>query len=129
MATTMQAEKVIGVWRGSTRNLGFWLRTIVTLGLYVLLHWQHNSITLTTRRVTQKRGNFLTSNESSIVIENITDVNVNIGMLGSLLGYGDIAVQTSGSQDAEIRFVGLARPRALREAIFDLRDGKYDEQR
>ncbi|NDJ63308.1 MAG: PH domain-containing protein [Chloroflexi bacterium] len=126
---TQEPERTIKTWRRSTRNPSFWLITIVTLGLYVVLVWQHNDITLTTRRVTQRRGNILTSNETSISLPNVTDVNVNRSALGKLLGYGDISIQSAGSSAAEVQFVAVANPTQIREAIFDLRDGRLDEER
>ncbi len=122
-------EKTIGTFRESRWSLGFWLRTIVTLGLYWLLFHRFNEIVLTTRRVSQSRGNFLTHNETAMSIENITDVTVNRSALGKMLGYGDISIQSAGSSGTEISQVRLAGADKLRDAIFDLRDGRLDESR
>ena len=54
-----QPEQKIGVWRRSMWTWGFWWRTITTLTLYVWLLWRRNQITVTTRRVSQRRGNIL----------------------------------------------------------------------
>ncbi len=121
------AEKQLGEWRQSKASVQFWLLAIFTLGLYVVLVYNHNSISLTSRRVTQKRGNILTSNETSISLENITNIDVNISFLGRILGYGDLKIQTAGADTAEINATRLERPEQLREAIFDLRDGRLDE--
>lgn len=126
-AQSTAAEREIGVWRGSKANLQFWLSTIVTLSLYYWLHYRHNVITLTTRRITQMRGNIFTSNETSISITNVTNIDVNISLLGRIFNYGDISIQSAGSDATEIYFVRLANPTRLREIIFDLKDGKYDE--
>ena len=120
-------EREIGVWRGSKANLQFWLSAIVTLSLYYWLHYRHNAITLTTRRITQVRGNILTTNETSISIQNVTNIDVNISLLGRIFNYGDISIQSAGSDATEIYFVRLSNPTRLREIIFDLKDGKYDE--
>jgi len=127
MATNMGPETVVGVWHESKAHLPFWLKTIFTLSLYYWLVYKHNDIKLTTRRVNQRRGNLFTINETSMSIENITDVDVNMSMLGRIFNYGDISIQTPGSSGAEIRVVRLSNPDKLREAIFDLRDGKLDE--
>ena len=124
---TMGPEKVIGVWHESNAHLRFWLLTIFTLTLYIWLVYNHNEIRLSTRRVTQKRGNIFTSNETSVSLENITNVDVNMSLLGKIFNYGDIAIQTAGSGSAEIEAKRLTNPDKLREAIFDLRDGKLDE--
>jgi uncharacterized membrane protein YdbT with pleckstrin-like domain len=124
---TMNPEKLVGVWHESKAHVRFWLLCIITLSLYYWLDYKQNEIRLTTRRVTQRRGNIFTSNETSMSIENITDVEVNMSMLGRIFNYGDISIQTAGSSGAEVSAVRLQRPDKLREAIFDLRDGKLDE--
>lgn len=124
---TMEREKTVGVWHESKASLRFWLLTIFTLSLYYFVVYKHNSIELTTRRVTQHRGSVLTSNETAISIENITNVDVNISLLGRMFNYGDIAIQSAGSNAAEIAAVRLTNPDKLRDAIFDLRDGTLDE--
>jgi len=91
------------------------------------LHYRHNAITLTTRRITQMRGSIFTSNETSISVNNVTNIDVNISLLGRFFNYGDISIQSAGSDATEIYFVRLAHPTRLREIIFDLKDGKYDE--
>ncbi len=123
----MQPEKTVGVWYESKASLRFWVLTIITLSLYYWLHFKHNYILLTTRRLTQHRGNMLTSNQELMSLENITDVDVNISLLGRIFNYGDLTVQTAGSSSAEISAVRLSNPDKLRDAIFDLRDGKLDE--
>ena len=120
-------EREVGVWRGSKANIQFWLSAIVTLSLYYWLHYRHNAITLTTRRITQLRGSIFTNNETSISIQNVTNIDVNISLLGRIFNYGDISIQSAGSDATEIYFVRLANPTRLREIIFDLKDGKYDE--
>ena len=124
---TMTPEKDVAVFRRSPATLGFWWRTIVTLGLYLVTLWRLNEIHVTTRRITQRRGNILSGNETSMSLTNITDVNINKSLLGSILGYGDIIIQSAGSDTAEISFTGLQRPDKLRELIFDLKDGRLDE--
>jgi hypothetical protein len=126
-AQEMEREREIGVWRGSKKNLQFWLWTIITLSLHYWFVYRQNAITLSTRRVTQKRGNILTSSETSLSIDNITNVDVNMSLLGRIFDYGDISIQSAGSDATEIYFNRLANPTRLRDIIFDLKDGKYDE--
>lgn len=123
----VERERVVGVWHESKANLRFWLLSIATLSLYYWLVFRHNEIRLTTRRVTQQRGSIFTTNETAIGLENITNVDVNMSLLGRMFNYGDIAIQTAGSSGAEIQATRLTNPDKLREAIFDLRDGRLDE--
>ena len=119
-------EQQIGVWRRSMWTWGFWWRTITTLTLYVWLLWRRNQITVTTRRVSQRRGNLLGGEETALSIQNITDISVDTPPLGAIFGYGDIEVQSAGSTEAEISFRGLGRVKKLREVLFDLKDGVAD---
>lgn len=120
-------EVEIGVWRRSRWTWGFWWRTLCTLTLYVWLLWRRNQIVLTNRRISQRRGNILGGEETSMSIDNVTDISLDTPPLGVLFGYGNIRIQSAGSSEAEISFDGLARAKKLREVIFDLKDGKLDE--
>ncbi len=124
---TQGPEKVVGEWHESKANIQFWLKTILTLSLWYWLFFRHNQIRLTTRRVIQQRGSFITTNDTSTSIENITNVDVNMSLLGRIFNYGDINIQTAGSSAAEIAAKRLQNPDRLRDAIFDLRDGRLDE--
>src|SRR5687767_10625342 len=121
-------EKIIGVWRRSMMSPGFWARTIGTVGMYPLLLWRKNQITLTNRRVMQRVGNVLGGKEISISLENITDVTIDTSTAGALLGYSNVRIQSAGSTTAEIAFEGIADSNKLRQAIFDLQDGKADDK-
>jgi len=125
--TNQQGEQKIGVWRRSMWTWGFWWRTITTLTLYVWVLWRRNQITVTTRRVSQRRGNILGGDETALSIENITDISIDTPPLGAIFGYGDIQVQSAGSTEAEISFQGLGRVKKLREVLFDLKDGVADQ--
>jgi hypothetical protein len=121
-------EREVGVWEGTRASLGFWLKTIFTLSLYYFLFHRFNKITLTTRRVTQTRGNFLTQNETSLGLHNVTDITINRSFIGRLFNYGDLIIQSAGSGGSEINFHGLHDPEKVRELIYDLRDGRVDEE-
>lgn len=125
MAANREAE--VGVWRRSRWTWGFWWRTITTFSLYYLLLWNKNKITLTNRRITQRRGNILGGDVTTMSLDNITDISIDTPPLGAVFGYGHITIQSAGSTDAEISFVGLGGANKLREMIFDLKDGQVDE--
>ena len=122
-----EREEKIGVWRRSVWTWGFWWRTISTFGLYFLILWRRNQITVTNRRISQRRGNVLGGSETAISIQNITDISMDIPPLGAIFGYGDVQVQSAGSTQAEISFEGLGAAKKLREVLFDLKDGVADE--
>ncbi len=121
-----QREEIIAEFRRSTRTLGFWWRTILTLGLYVVILWRRNVITVTNRRIIQRTGNIIGGEETSMQVARITDVTVRTNAWGSIMGYGLVEIQSAGSSGAEIRFDGIAKPHKLKDLIFDLQDGVVD---
>ena len=121
-----EQEVIIAEFRRSTRTTGFWIRTIGTLGLYWLLLWRRNVITVTNRRVIQRTGNIIGGQETSMQIKRITDVTVKTGVIEAMMGYGRIEIQSAGSSGPEISFQGIAKPHKLKDLVFDLLDGKYD---
>lgn len=127
--TQNEPEKKVGEWKGTRVSPAFWILTIFTLGLYYLLVHRFNKITLTNRRVTQMRGNILSQNETTLSVTNVTNITVNQSVLGKLLNYGDITIESAGSSVAEIRYERLGNPIKLRELIYDLKDGRIDTNR
>jgi len=124
-----EPERVIEEFRATRISLGFWIPVILTLGIYYVLWHRYNKIILTTRRVTQMRGNIFTQNETTISLQNVTDVTISRSLIGRLLGFGDIVIQSAGSGASEIDFRGIRDPERLREMIYDLRDGRLDSPR
>ncbi len=122
-----EPERTLKSFRESKARFGFWWRAILTLSIWYWTVYRHNKIDLTTRRVVQQRGNWVSQNETSILLTNVTDVTLNRSFLGKLLNHGDIMISSAGSSGAEISARGLADADELRSAIFDLRDGKLDE--
>jgi len=122
-------ERTVGVWRRSRWSWSFWWRTIVTLSLYYWLLWRKNQITVTTRRISQRRGNVLGGTETTLDLEKITDITIDEPAFGAIFNYGNVRIQSAGSSESEISFDMLGRAKKLREVIFDLRDGKWDEKK
>ncbi|MCI0714257.1 MAG: PH domain-containing protein [Chloroflexi bacterium] len=118
-------EVVISQYRRSVWTGGFWWRMIVTLGLYLYL-WNRNKITLTNRRIVERRGGILGGEEISLNLARITDIRVKTGPLGAILKHGLFEVQSAGSDSAEISFEGLSHPHKLKDQIYDLQDGSLD---
>jgi hypothetical protein len=115
-------EAIAGVFRRSRWSWGFWWRTLTSLGLYYLLLWDRNRITITTQRVHQRHGDLLGGQEISMSLENVTDVFLDEPPMGAIFDYGSIRVQSAGSGGAEIGFEALGRARQMRDLIFDLKN-------
>ncbi|MDX1994225.1 MAG: PH domain-containing protein [bacterium] len=122
-------EREVGVWRRSRWTWSFWWRTVITLSLYYWTLWRRNQITVTTRRITQRRGNLIGGEETSVSLENVTDISLDEPLFGAIFNYGNITIQSAGSSSAEISFQGLGRAKKLRDVVFDLKDGRWDETR
>jgi hypothetical protein len=121
-----QREEIIAHYRRSRWTWGFWWRVIATLGIYLYL-WNRNKITLTNRRLIERRGGVLGGEEISMNLDRITDIRVKTSPMGAIFGYGLFEADSAGSDQAEISFNGLGRPHKLKEAIIDLQhDGKLD---
>ena len=120
-----QREEIVAQYRRSVWTGGFWWRVIVTLGLYLYL-WNRNKITLTNRRIVQRRGGILGGEETSLNLTRITDIRVKTGPIGAILKHGLFEVQSAGSDSAEISFEGLSHPHKLKDQIYDLQDGSLD---
>ena len=121
-----QREEIIAHYRRSRWSWSFWWRTLSTLGLYLIL-WNRNKITLTNRRLIERRGGVLGGEEVSVNLNRITDIKVKTSALGAILKYGLFEVQSAGSDGAEITFSSLGQPHKLKEQIVDLQhDGTLD---
>lgn len=122
-----EPERHLKTYRESKARFGFWWRTVLSLSIWYWTVYRHNKVDLTTRRVVQSRGSWITQNETSVLLTNITDVTLNRSFLGKILNYGDLLISSAGSAGSEINAVGLAGAEHLRSAVFDLRDGTVDE--
>lgn len=122
-APAPDVERVLGIWRRSMFSVGFWLRVMVSLSLYYWFLWPVNQITLTNRRITQRRGSIFTGTETSITIGNISNITVRHSLFGLMLGYGDIIVESPGiGAESRIDFHGIANPDGLKNAIYNLQN-------
>jgi uncharacterized membrane protein YdbT with pleckstrin-like domain len=116
-------ERVLGTWRRSVSSPGFWLRSIFTLSLWYWLFWQRNQITVTTRRVTHYQANLVGGREVSVSINNITEVQLDTPVLGALLRFANVSIQSKGGDmTPEIVFAAVERPAELKQAIFAVQD-------
>ena len=124
---TSEPERQLKTYRESKARFGFWWRAVLSLSLWYWTVYRHNKIDLTTRRVMQQRGNWISQNETSVLLTNVTDVTLNRSFFGRIFNFGDIQISSAGSAGSEISAVGLAGAEELRSAVYDLRDGRQDE--
>ncbi len=98
--------------------LGVWLLVTWTLAWGVFTRYFLNAWVLTNERIVDiKQRAYFSREVSSLFLSRVQDVTTNVvGVLPSLLGIGDIKVQTAAE---EVDFVmhGIPRPEVMRDVI------------
>ncbi|MDP1707054.1 MAG: PH domain-containing protein [bacterium] len=99
--------------------LGIWLLVVWTSAWGAFTRYFLNVWVLTTQRIiTIKQRNFFNREVAGLLLTRVQDVSTHVsGLLPSLIGYGNIKVQTAG---AEIHFTirDIPHPAIMRDLIF-----------
>lgn len=111
----MASDRVLVVGKESFLTLGFWIKTCFTLGIY-LLSWLCKSLTVTESRAIYRKG-IIAKDERSVLLEKVQDVRISYGILGRVLGYGTIRIETAGASGTEIVAQNFNNPDKIRDAI------------
>ncbi len=111
--------------RQSKRRPQFWLKTIFSLGIW-LLWWRQNYLGLTPRSVVRRTGVF-TKEERAVPLNQVQDISISYGIIRRLLGHGDIRIETAGSGNVEIVMKNIDKPEEFRARIFEMIDQFYDD--
>jgi len=93
--------------------LALFILFFVSLVFY--LDWRFNRLYLTNIRLIRERG-IIGKRFMSIRLDNIEDIVCNFGILGRILGYGDLIIESAGTQGLMV-FKGIARPKKVRLLI------------
>lgn len=93
-----------------------------------LAQLKHTEYVATQRRVYARAG-IVGTTVNQLTYDKITDITFTQDVLGRILGYGSVVVQTAGSAQAPITMVGLADPLAAKETIERWRDRALAEGR
>lgn len=105
---TILARSVLGVWLLVT-----WTSAWGAFTRYFLNAW----ILTNQRIVTIKQRSYFSREVSSLFLSRVQDVTTNVvGIVPSLLGLGDIKVQTA-AEDVEFVMHGIPRPEQMRDVI------------
>jgi uncharacterized membrane protein YdbT with pleckstrin-like domain len=109
---------------GQTLNASLTMTGLVAAGVvavvalyFTILAWFRRWTTetdVTTLRVVHKEG-FITRRTFEISIDKVASVNVNQGIVGRVLNYGDVIIENMG--DAELVIKRIAAPLAFRSNI------------
>ncbi len=98
--------------------LGVWLLIVWTSAWGAFTRYFLNVWILTSQRIaTIKQRRFFVREVSSLLLTRVQDVTSNVsGVLSSLLGIGDIKVQSAGAE-VEFTMRGIPRPEQMRNLI------------
>ena len=102
----------------SRAALGVWLLVTWTSAWGAFTRYFLNAWVLTNLRIVDiKQHGYFNREVSSLFLSRVQDVTTNVrGVLPSLLGIGDIKVQTAG-EDTEFTMHGIPRPEQMRDTI------------
>ncbi len=99
-------------------GLGVWLLIVWTSAWGTFTKYFLNAWVLTNKRIVNiKQRRYFSREVSSLFLSRVQDVTTDVtGILYSLLGIGDIKVQTAG-EDVEFVMRGIPRPEQMRDVI------------
>ena len=108
------------------RRKSAWLSAVWWWLFLPIWTWWTRTFEVTDRRIVIRRG-ILSKQEHSVRLENIQDVALRRGFVGRMLGYGDIAVETSGTAGTEFVFRHLAQADKVQAAIYEAQEQRRRE--
>ena len=94
---------------GAIALLGLWL-------IVVWIRWNSRSFTITDRRVILDTGVFSRASKV-IALDRVQDISTNQSLLGRILGYGRIEIDSAGAAGAEV-LDALPAPQRFRDEVF-----------
>lgn len=103
-------------WWSVAVALGLWL----VLALRGVVAWWATTYVLTTERIVVRQG-LLARRGTEIPLESITNVLFSQGALERLLGYGDVVVESAGSQ-GQSQLQDIPDPEAFQSEIYRARE-------
>jgi uncharacterized membrane protein YdbT with pleckstrin-like domain len=91
------------------------LLILIFLSLVFFLDWRFNRLYLTNYRLIRESG-IIGKRYMSVRLSNIEDMTCTFGILGRILGYGDLAIESAGTQ-GQMNFKGIPKPRKMKTLI------------
>lgn len=121
----MSEETILAIRHESRRQPMFWVRAIVTLGIW-LIWWRNNYLALTNRAIIRRQGVFV-KKERSVPLNRVQDISISYGFIPRLLGNGDIRIETAGTEGTEIVMYDIPDPDGFRALVFQQIDAFYGD--
>ena len=91
------------------------LLILIFISLIFYLDWKFNRLYLTNFRLIKERG-IIGKRYMSVRLSNIEDMTCTFGILGRILGYGDLTIESAGTHGQMI-FKGIPRPIKMKTLI------------
>jgi uncharacterized membrane protein YdbT with pleckstrin-like domain len=88
---------------------------LIFISLIFYLDWKFNRLYLTNYRLIKERG-IIGKRYMSVRLANIEDMTCTFGILGRILGYGDLTIESAGTHGQMI-FKGIPKPRKMKTLI------------
>ncbi|MGA2585664.1 MAG: PH domain-containing protein [Candidatus Aminicenantales bacterium] len=88
---------------------------LIFLSLVFYLDWKFNRLYLTNYRLIRESG-IIGKRYMSVRLSNIEDTTCTFGILGRILGYGDLIIESAGTYGQMI-FKGIPKPRKMKTLI------------
>ena len=96
------------------------LAVVALLGLALIVvwvRWTSRSFTITDRRVLLDTG-ILSRSSKVIALDRVQDISTGQSLLGRLLGYGRVEIDSAGAAGVEV-LSALPEPQRFRDAVFE----------
>lgn len=122
----MNPETIITIRRQSKRSPMYWVKTIFTLGIW-LIWWRNNYLALTNRAIVRRSGVFVKS-ERAVPLNRLQDISISYGLIPRLLGNGDIRIETAGTEGTEIVINNVPDPEGFRSLVLQQIDVFYSDE-
>lgn len=104
------------VWWSAGLAVALW----IALSVRSLLNWYATNYVLTDERIVVRRG-LVARNGTEIPLENITNVLFSQRVIERLLGYGDVTIESAGSQ-GQSRLTDIPDPEAFQSEVYRARE-------
>ncbi|MDZ7670016.1 MAG: PH domain-containing protein [Gammaproteobacteria bacterium] len=101
---------------GGTFAAGLWLAAALVVLLIIAFKRFSWKFSIDDSRVSRHYG-IISRNQQSVRIRDVRSVELDQGILQRILGVGNLAFYSAGSDNAEVRFIGIKRPLEWRDRI------------
>lgn len=108
---------ILGFIAGALKNYCYVAASFVLffISLIFYLDWKFNRLYLTNYRLIRERG-IIGKRYMSIHLKDIEDIVCSYGILGRILGYGDLTIESAGTQGLMV-FKGIPKAKRMKLLI------------